>query len=68
MELHLPLRDALLVRELADLPDEPALGLVRLRLRCLAVGWLAFNETLGLPDIAGMALVSIALVLAKSKG
>jgi drug/metabolite transporter (DMT)-like permease len=32
-----------------------------------AVGWLAFNETLGLPDIAGMALVSIALVLAKGK-
>ena len=32
-----------------------------------AVGWLAFNETLGLPDIAGMALVSVALVLAKGK-
>ena len=29
------------------------------------VGWLAFDEVLGLPDIAGMALVSIALVLAK---
>ena len=33
-----------------------------------AVGWMAFGETLGLPDIAGMALVSVALVLAKSKG
>lgn len=33
-----------------------------------AVGWLAFGETLGLPDIAGMALVSVALVLAKAKG
>lgn len=32
-----------------------------------AVGWMAFGETLGLPDIAGMALVSIALVLAKGK-
>ncbi len=32
-----------------------------------AVGWLAFDETLGLPDIAGMALVSVALVLAKGK-
>jgi drug/metabolite transporter (DMT)-like permease len=32
-----------------------------------AVGWLAFNETLGMPDIAGMALVSVALVLAKGK-
>jgi drug/metabolite transporter (DMT)-like permease len=31
------------------------------------VGWLAFNEVLGLPDIAGMALVSIALVLAKGE-
>ena len=32
------------------------------------VGWLAFNETLGVPDIAGMALVSVALVLAKARG
>lgn len=32
-----------------------------------AVGWVAFGEALGLPDIAGMALVSIALVLAKGK-
>ena len=32
------------------------------------VGWLAFNEVLGLPDIAGMALVSVALVLAKGDG
>jgi drug/metabolite transporter (DMT)-like permease len=32
------------------------------------VGWLAFDEVLGLPDIAGMALVSIALVLAKGDG
>lgn len=31
------------------------------------VGWIAFNETLGLPDILGMALVSVALVLAKGK-
>jgi len=31
------------------------------------VGWLAFGETLGLPDIAGMALVSVALVLAKGR-
>jgi drug/metabolite transporter (DMT)-like permease len=31
------------------------------------VGWLAFNEALGLPDIAGMALVSVALVLAKGR-
>ena len=33
-----------------------------------AVGWLAFDEVLGLPDIAGMALVSVALVLARGKG
>ena len=33
-----------------------------------AVGWMAFDETLGLPDIAGMALVSIALVLARGRG
>lgn len=32
-----------------------------------AVGWIAFGETLGLPDIAGMALVSVALVLARAK-
>jgi len=31
------------------------------------VGWLAFDEALGLPDIAGMALVSFALVLAKGR-
>jgi drug/metabolite transporter (DMT)-like permease len=31
------------------------------------VGWLAFHEALGLPDIAGMALVSVALVLAKGR-
>jgi len=31
------------------------------------VGWLAFGEALGLPDIAGMALVSAALVLAKGR-
>lgn len=31
------------------------------------VGWLAFHETLGLPDVAGMALVSVALVLAKGR-
>lgn len=31
------------------------------------VGWLAFGEALGLPDIAGMALVSVALVLAKGR-
>lgn len=31
------------------------------------VGWLAFDEVLGLPDIAGMALVSVALVLARGK-
>lgn len=30
------------------------------------VGWLAFDEALGLPDIAGMALVSAALVLARA--
>jgi len=32
-----------------------------------AVGWLAFDEALGLPDVAGMALVSVALVLAKGR-
>ncbi len=32
------------------------------------VGWLAFGEVLELPDIAGMALVSLALVLAKGDG
>lgn len=32
-----------------------------------AVGWLAFGEVLGLPDIAGMALVSVALVLARTR-
>lgn len=32
-----------------------------------AVGWLAFGEVLGLPDIAGMALVSAALVLARTR-
>ena len=31
------------------------------------VGWVAFGEVLGLPDIAGMALVSVALVLAKGR-
>jgi drug/metabolite transporter (DMT)-like permease len=30
-----------------------------------AVGWLAFDEVLGLPDMAGMALVACALLLAK---
>ncbi|WP_374408880.1 DMT family transporter [Pelagerythrobacter sp.] len=30
-----------------------------------AVGWLAFGEVLGLPDMAGMALVACALLLAK---
>lgn len=32
-----------------------------------AVGWLAFGEVLGLPDFAGMALVSAALVLARTR-
>jgi len=32
-----------------------------------AVGWIAFGEALGWPDILGMALVSVALVLAKGK-
>ncbi|MCT2559475.1 DMT family transporter [Tsuneonella sp. YG55] len=32
-----------------------------------AVGWLAFGETLGGPDLAGMALVSAALVLARTR-
>lgn len=31
------------------------------------VGWLAFGELLGIPDIAGMALVSVALVLARGR-
>lgn len=31
------------------------------------VGWLAFSETLGALDLAGMALVSAALVLARAK-
>lgn len=30
-----------------------------------AIGWLAFGETLALPDITGMALVACALVIAK---
>ena len=30
-----------------------------------AVGWLAFGEVLGVPDMAGMALVACALLLAK---
>lgn len=30
-------------------------------------GWLAFGETLGWPDIAGMALVSAALVIARAR-
>jgi len=29
------------------------------------VGWLAFDEVLGLPDMAGMVLVACALLLAK---
>lgn len=29
-------------------------------------GWLAFDEVLGLPDIAGMALVAAALVIARA--
>jgi drug/metabolite transporter (DMT)-like permease len=32
-----------------------------------AVGWIAFGEALGVPDVAGMALVSVALILAKGK-
>ena len=32
-----------------------------------AVGWLAFGEVLGPVDIAGMALVSVALVLARTR-
>ena len=32
-----------------------------------AVGWAAFGETLGAADLVGMALVSVALVLAKGK-
>ena len=32
-----------------------------------AVGWLAFGEVLGVPDILGMALVSVALVLARTR-
>jgi drug/metabolite transporter (DMT)-like permease len=31
------------------------------------VGWLAFGEVLGAPDILGMALVSAALVLARAR-
>lgn len=31
------------------------------------VGWLAFDERLGIPDLAGMAMVSVALVLAKGR-
>ena len=31
------------------------------------VGWLAFGEVLGPVDFAGMALVSVALVLARAK-
>lgn len=31
------------------------------------VGWLAFGETLGAPDVLGMALVGLALVLARTK-
>lgn len=30
-------------------------------------GWLAFDETLGAPDIAGMALVAAALVIARAR-
>lgn len=30
-------------------------------------GWLAFGETLGAPDVLGMALVGLALVLARTK-
>lgn len=32
-----------------------------------AIGWIAFGEALGVPDFAGMALVSAALVLARAK-
>jgi drug/metabolite transporter (DMT)-like permease len=32
-----------------------------------AVGWLAFGEVLGPADLAGMALVSVALVLARTR-
>ena len=31
------------------------------------VGWLAFDEVLALPDVAGMALVGLALVLARTR-
>lgn len=31
------------------------------------VGWLAFGEVLGAPDILGMALVSVALVIARTR-
>lgn len=30
-------------------------------------GWLAFGETLGAPDVAGMVLVGLALVLARTR-
>ena len=32
----------------------------------VAVGWLAFGEVLGWPDLLGMALVAVALALARS--
>ncbi len=32
-----------------------------------AVGWIAFDEWLGAVDLLGMALVSVALVLARAK-
>ncbi len=38
--------------------SQPAIG--------VTVGWLAFGETLGLMDLAGMALVAAGLVLARS--
>ena len=41
------------------LPTQPALAAI--------VGWLAFGDTLGALDLAGMALVSAALVLARAK-
>jgi drug/metabolite transporter (DMT)-like permease len=63
------LRQGLLVYALKHFPPL-IIGMALLTQPAIAaaVGWVAFNETLGLPDIAGMALVSIALVLAKSKG
>ena len=30
------------------------------------VGWIAFDEVLALPDMLGMAMVAVALVLARS--